>query len=55
MKDVFVSFYHHMLGENRAMGESENRPWEDYFNYLLHSESGKMIIATFPLPVLIVL
>jgi len=39
MKDVFVSFYHHMLGENRAMGSSEKRPWEDYFNYLLHSES----------------
>ena len=41
MKDVFVSFYHHMLGEDRAFGEGKSKPWSDFFSYLLHSKSGE--------------
>ena len=37
---MFVSFYHHMIGEDHAFGVSESKPWSEFFNYLLHSKSG---------------
>ena len=37
IKDAFVSLYHHY---NMMDDREVKRPWEEYFNYLLHSKSG---------------
>lgn len=44
LKDMFVSFYHHLNATMKV--KTELKPWADYFNFLLHCPTGETSVST---------